>query len=331
MPDHKTMVTELGTALGALGHADLGSALAARSPAMASLSPELWHTLTALWEGGAYAAEFAAAWDNGQALLWAADGLRGRHPVKVEWKGSHRAPGDEVAPIDLRIDYVYLVSCKYLSKILFNASPAHLFERLLSGGHGTRGGHWYHEVAPAEHQALWETVRGAAPGMPFAAIDAAADDRRLLAQALARAAWPEPALYADLCAAVSERSAARWRENLGSLAQREALLWRLLRIGATPYFVLGASKTESLRLRIATAWDWRQAFELRAFDVAPRPGGQPMVGWRALVRSRHTGALAEVAGHVEVRWSHGRFSGPPEAKVYLDTPHAEVPGYFPLS
>ena len=35
-------------------------------------------------------------------------------------------------------------------------------------------------------------------------------------------------------------------------------------------------------------------------------------------------------GHVEVRWSHGRFSGNPEAKVYLDTAHAAVPGYHPL-
>lgn len=38
----------------------------------------------------------------------------------------------------------------------------------------------------------------------------------------------------------------------------------------------------------------------------------------------------EVAGHVEIRWSHGRFGGHPEAKVYLDTPHAQVPGYHPL-
>ena len=37
-----------------------------------------------------------------------------------------------------------------------------------------------------------------------------------------------------------------------------------------------------------------------------------------------------VLGHVEVRWSHGLFCGPPEAKVYLDTPHTEVPGYFRL-
>jgi hypothetical protein len=34
-----------------------------------------------------------------------------------------------------------------------------------------------------------------------------------------------------------------------------------------------------------------------------------------------------VEGHVEVRWSHGRFLGSPEAKVYLDTPHVHVPGY----
>jgi hypothetical protein len=38
-----------------------------------------------------------------------------------------------------------------------------------------------------------------------------------------------------------------------------------------------------------------------------------------------------VEGHVEIRWSHGRFASPPEAKVYLDTPHHQVPGYWPLT
>jgi hypothetical protein len=38
-----------------------------------------------------------------------------------------------------------------------------------------------------------------------------------------------------------------------------------------------------------------------------------------------------VRGRVEIRWSHGRFSGSPEAKVYLDTPHVEVPGYHALA
>jgi hypothetical protein len=59
------------------------------------------------------------------------------------------------------------------------------------------------------------------------------------------------------------------------------------------------------------------------------PAGQPRVTWRAALTETATGAPRVVAGHVEIRWAHGRFSSV-EAKVYLDTPHAEVPGYFPL-
>lgn len=59
-------------------------------------------------------------------------------------------------------------------------------------------------------------------------------------------------------------------------------------------------------------------------------GGQPMVGWRAEFTERD-GVAREVHGHVEIRWSHGRFSGPPEAKVYLDTPFGDVPGYWSIA
>jgi hypothetical protein len=31
-----------------------------------------------------------------------------------------------------------------------------------------------------------------------------------------------------------------------------------------------------------------------------------------------------------LRWSHGKFSGNPEAKVYLTTPPHDVPGYTQL-
>jgi hypothetical protein len=55
-----------------------------------------------------------------------------------------------------------------------------------------------------------------------------------------------------------------------------------------------------------------------------------MVGWCAVVRDRAHARERVVEGHVEVRWSHGRFAAPPEAKVYLDTRHDEIPGYFPL-
>jgi hypothetical protein len=110
----------------------------------------------------------------------------------------------------------------------------------------------------------------------------------------------------------------------------EAILWRLLRIGSAPYFVLGSAAERSLRLRIATSWDWRQQYQLLSVRMEAQQGGQPRVGWQAVVRERSSHEVTEVNGHIEVRWSHGRFGGLPEAKGYLDTPHHLVPGYFSL-
>ncbi|MHB1776642.1 MAG: hypothetical protein ACYCU7_11705 [Acidimicrobiales bacterium] len=330
------MVTELVTGLGMLGYRSVDEGLAARPAAMADVAPGTWDQLESLRAGGFYDPEFEAAFANGAAFLSSPDALRERVPRVVEWKGSQRAPGDEVAPIDLRVDHVYLVSCKYLSRIVYNVSPAHLFDDLLVGRHGRRradGLDWYQQVAPAAHRALYEAVRHAV-GPDLAPAEGAALDaggRRRLAAEL-RAGWPGDAgqRYGELADAVAGASAARWRAGLATLEERQAMLWRLLRMGSAPYFVLGAAADHLLRLRIATPWDWRHRYRLVDLAIAPQPGGQPRVGWAAEVRDRDTGEPVEVAGHVEVRWSHGRFGGPPEAKVYLDTPHDRVPGYFAL-
>jgi hypothetical protein len=456
MADHRTVVTELVTGLGTLGFADLDEALAARPGEMASLSPEQWDLLDDLHRGGGYRQEFMAAWQNGRAFLDATDGLRGRRPVLIEWRGGQRQPGDEPVPADLRIDHVYLVSCKYLSQIVTNSSPAAVFDRLLAGGHGGRSADWFAEAAPdAYHQLYratvdWLAARSGSPSTPApptsppalvdppdapiapvatspsvdapgstpatlvsvdaaggpaptsmsaatdstgvpasgsaapvdpvralpigatptppsasvgevgglwaaeqpavaAAVQASGADgegcelpasvveltnpqRAALQRRLGRGRWaPElrPAALAFSCA-VAEASAARWRASLAA-ADLERVLWRLLRIGAAPYFVLGASAEGSLRIRIGTAWDWRQHFRLDDFVVTPTTREQPVVDWAVTVTNRRSRQTTTVAGHVEIRWSHGKFAQPPEAKVYLDTPHEQVPGYWPLA
>jgi hypothetical protein len=144
--------------------------------------------------------------------------------------------------------------------------------------------------------------------------------------------WPDGAAtrYRELAAVVAEESAARWRARLGRKGDREEMAWRLLRLQAAPYFVLGTTDAATLRVRVGTPWDWRQRFDLLGFEVVAEAGGQPRVGWRLEVHDRELAEDRAAAGHVEVRWSHGRFAQPPEAKVYLDTPHRHVPGYFPL-
>ena len=333
MADLKTAITEIVTGLGMCGTDTVESALDDRAPALHNVDDGTWRRLREAWSDGAHRELFVASWMNGRAFLCAHNALRGRLPSVVEWKGPHRSIGDEAVPADLRVDHVYLVSCKYLSDIMLNASPTHLFDRLLAGGHGKRTGvDWYDEVAPAEHAALYATFRESVElVLPDRVADLSVEQRRELAHSYARgSAWPGDGerLYAELVDRVAVASAERWRTAMG--AGHEAMLWRLLRIGSAPYFVLGASAKGFMRLRIATPWDWRRLYELRKFVIEPRAGGQPMVGWEAIVRHRADGTESAVSGFVEIRWSHRRFGAPPEAKVHLETPHAQVPGYFAL-
>ena len=336
MASLRTEITEVATGLGTLGFASVADALAgeAPSPALRNVDGEAWARLRRAWAERTHEGEFLAAFNNGRALLRAEDGLRGRVPRIVEWKGAHRDPADDAVPADLRIDHVYLVSCKYLSKVLHNASPWALFDRRLQGAQGQRGrGDWYAEVAPAEHQALYQAVRRLLEGgerLPEKVADLTKGQQRLLAGAGELTSAEATATYAALIERVAAASAERWIDGLATERERCSMLWRLLRLSAAPYFVLGTGRGESLRLRVATPWDWRQQFALRSFEVFPEAGGQPRVGWRADVADRATGDDREVRGHVEVRWSHGRLGGQPEAKVYLDTPHRRVPGYFEL-
>lgn len=329
MPGLLTDITEIVTGLGTLAP-DLPTALRSRPTELRNVSEQVWDRLVLSARSGEHRQAFQTAFANGAALLTAVDGLRGRTPLLVEWKGPHRPPGDDSIPADLRLDHVYLVSCKYLSKVLMNTSPARLFDRLLAGDERASDS-WFALSAPREFQQFYETARdwSRMEDLPSEPRALSRDQQRSLRGALANRELPSELqpLWSDLCLQVSRISADRWRAALASNRTRLPLFWRLLRITAATYYVLGTDRAASLRLRVMSAWDWNQAFELRDLVVFPRLVGQPEVGWHAVVRERSTQAERAVRGHVEIRWSHGRFVGSPEAKVYLDTPHTEVPGY----
>ncbi|MDZ7674310.1 MAG: hypothetical protein U5K30_04490 [Acidimicrobiales bacterium] len=334
MADDKTTVTELATALGCLDHGTASWAVLQR-PRELLVDDRAWEQLSRGLHQPALLELADLAFDNGAAFAAHPEGLAGRRPARIEWTGGRRPPGDQVIPADLRIDRVWLVSCKYSSRVLHNAAPARLFDHLLLAIDGYDRADWYGVVAPDEHRRL---ARAAADAVgcefPDDPTTAGPDTRRRLRDALREVGrrWPdgvdEP--YRDLCRAVSSASAERWRHAAGTPAAQEQLLWRLLRLASAPYFVVGVSGDDTMRLRIETPWDWRQSHELRRFDIEPDDAGQPQVRWRATVRDRARGEDRAIDGHVEIRWSHGRFGAPPEAKVYLDTPHHAVPGYTPL-
>ncbi|MEZ5376733.1 MAG: hypothetical protein R2733_09510 [Acidimicrobiales bacterium] len=225
---------------------------------------------------------------------------------------------------------MFLVSCKYLSKVLVNPGPPRLFERLLVGDERSRT-HWFIEAAPDEYQRLYVAASRftGIEGLPEHVRDLTREQQRALKVNLSARSWPQPLQgpWQDVCDAVSAESALRWRAALSQPRNPLRLLWRMLRITTATYFILGTSRADSLRLRVDSAWDWMQQYDLTSFEVVPVKAGQPQVAWAAAVTSRASGIERMVEGHVEIRWSHGRFLGSPEAKVYLDTPHVQVPGY----
>lgn len=334
MPDLLTEITEVVTGLGMLGFDSVEAALAARPPSMRNVTAEHWSRLEVAAGDGARRAVFAEAWANGRAFLESPDGLRGRVPIIVEWKGAHRPPGFDLIPADLRVDHVYLVSCKYQSKILSNSSPSNLFDRRLADRTSLAGNErWYESCAPDFYEHFYACVRRHVGQwlLPATPHELERAHLRRIRDACG-GTWPKrlAPLWAEFSLAIASASAERWLAQLPTMARREEMLWRLLRLSPAPYFILGSSDAGPLRLRIGTPWDWRQEFTLRELSIEPATAGQPRVNWTADVLEHLGAAQRTVVGHVEVRWAHGRFSSV-EAKIYLDTPHADVPGYFPLA
>ncbi len=335
MPAPRTEVTEIITGLATMGFPSVERALEVQPRNFLNVDEHHYAGLSDSHAAGSFSAEFARAWENGVAFARAADGLRGRPPWSVEWKGNQRPPGYEQIPADLRIDHVYLISCKYGSNILHNPSPGNLFVNLLLDREYRGDVGWYQEVAPAAYQAFYEACRVAvgAKSLPTLAAQLTDADLRTLRNGLPKRLGGELGeAYTDFSHTVAAATAQRWAANMKTARKRETMLWRLLRLESAPYFVLGESADRRpLRFRVATPWDFRLRYAFRDLFVSPnRDAQQPVVHWKAVVRNNATELDETVEGHVEIRWSHGRFGPSPEAKVYLDTPHHDVPGYFPL-
>ena len=335
MSSLKTNITEITTALGMLGYRSAADALSTLSSPVANVSVEVWQSLIDAYQSAEYNSDFETAFENGRRFLSAKRGLRNRPPIQVEWKGIHRNRGDESLPIDLRIDYVYLISCKYLSKILHNASPSRLFEGMLVKTTSIRSTDWFYKTAADQFEELYkvsvQACQLADHSMPGSVAHLKADHRKLIKYHQPKT-WPDDvqSAYRNLCEQVSTVTAAIWNQALGNKLSRVAFLWRMLRFGAAPYYILGSAPKISHHLMVVTPWDWDHHYQLLEFEIVPAPAGQPTVNWHAHILDKQAAQTTEIKGHVEIRWSHGRFSGPPEAKVYLDSDFASVPGYWPI-
>lgn len=331
MPSIRTLISEIVTGLGMLPNDPLREVIQREVPPdeLDGVDLETWTALVDAWPADEWTSEFQSAFEAGRYFLHAGDGLRDRAPRLVEWKGPDRPPEQSPLPADLRVDRVFIVSCKSLSKILLNPSPVSLFRSALRTADSS-GADWYAEVAPNEYQALYSAAIRylGLSGFPSRPTALNRQQRDRLKTGLARG-WPADlrSEVSEFIAAVSARSAGALNVALSSRSLREAFYWRLLRLHSAPYFILGRQPSGPTHLRVLTPWDFRRQFRFVGLEIEADHVGQPQIKWSASFVGIENDREITTEGHVEIRWSHGKFGGAPESKIYLDTPHAAACGY----
>jgi hypothetical protein len=322
-----TLISELATALGTI-RKTLPEAIAHMPTELLDVPSEVWQTLTDLHRDCKHSDLFEMSFANGRSFAESALALRHRQPQTVEWCGLRKIGGEDAIPADLRVDDVYLISCKYNSLHLSNSGPAKLFENRLRETPVSPS--WYGVVAPAEYQAYYEAVREhfVLESLPIDVTALTVADRQLLKSKLPRQLPAElTGVVANFCQAVSTQSADRWSASLGTPKQRADFAMSLLRIPQAVYFLLGQRGTTALRFKVLSRWDWAARYEIKDFSVSSSTAMQPTVTWQLDVLDNLVGAEQSATGHVEIRWGHGRFNGVPEAKVVLDSELKDTPGY----
>jgi hypothetical protein len=327
-----TLVSELATGLGMIRRT-LPEAMEHIPSELVGVPQPDWQTLQSLFTSRKHTRLFESSFANGRAFAESDVALRHRQPREVEWCGRRKLRGEGTIPADLRIDHVYLVSCKYDSKNILNSGPAKLFDNRLRDGRQSAVS-WYEEVAPRSYQAYYSAVRTfyELDGLPVSVGDLTSDQRGELTAVLPRL-LPSGLQHeqSEFCAEVSEASAARWRRSIGHSPQDKTdFAMTLLRIPQAVYFLLGQGGSSPHRFKVLSRWDWANRFRLVDFAVSSSTAMQPTVNWSIEVGDRLSGEKLTAKGHVEVRWSHGRFNKAPEAKVYLDSPLGDTPGFIAL-
>lgn len=285
-----------------------------------------------------------------ETLWFLGDRLREEHPelfparLTVRWLGGVQQAGTVRGAKDLEVGTT-VISVKADSRVVMNCSPTNLFVQLPQGElTSTVGDDWFILTAHDEFQALFELVNGVteySSVADFMTKTSRAEKKvlGLVCQVLQGAQAQEfQRRYVSMCRVAANVSAAMFTAYLQKTlatnragALREQVLGHFLRLDSTRYILAGLEGREPFAVLIPSLTEWRSHFELATIIAEPDlQAEQGKVKFFLSVKGR-SGAVQEVPYHAEIRWSHGKFCGNPEAKLYRDFPRWDMaPGFGKL-
>lgn len=90
----------------------------------------------------------------------------------------------------------------------------------------------------------------------------------------------------------------------------------------------GLDEGNPFAVRLLDITNWKKEWVVKSITAIPLPDrGQSIVNMILEVEKKLTRARYQLPFHVEIRWSHGKFCGNPEGKLYKEFHWRDVPFY----
>ena len=144
--------------------------------------------------------------------------------------------------------------------------------------------------------------------------------------------------YIAMCHKVARISAETFNENYMSAKQKkksqadEHLAKVFFRLNSVPYLMVGIDGNREFALVMPSITEWRRNWVIKDVSaVADIHRRQCVVNFRLVCKEKEPKKEKSSKGeaafnfHAEVRWSHGKFCGNPEAKLYKEFRWADLP------
>jgi hypothetical protein len=271
--------------------------------------------------------------------------LRFSSVKQLIWAGPQQQAATTSGAKDLFIPSLNMpISVKNDSNVVLNASPHNLFRSLPQGkSPASRAEHWFLEKDPQGYQQFYEFARGLFPGnLPHTAeefetqISRSARDefqdfvtKKLTGQNQRNLTT----LYATMCRTVAQNSATEFNTHLDELpsnersAVYESVMRQFFRLDAVPYLLVGLDKGKGFAVQIPDLTAWKRQWRVESIEAVPDLNrGQSVVKIAVSTANKpRKTEFFDFGFRVEIRWSHGKFCGNPEGKLYKSFPWTSVP------
>ncbi len=278
--------------------------------------------------------------------------LRENYPLlsnveHIRWTGPERQAGIVGIAQDLLANNIP-ISVKDNSNVVLNPSPYNLFEIIPSGQlHAASSSNWYIESDYSAAQAVYSMVRerGKLYNLPseYSVLEKKATpaDREEIQGTIKKFQELDNNgifkefndLYVRMCRNVAQTSADQFNSILAKTLQthirtavKDNIIKQFFRINSVNYVLAGIEKNNQFAVIIPGLTKWKQNWNLSSVLAVPQlKRRQSVVRFEVEVENRQTHDRYNLQFHAEVRWSHGKFCGNPEAKLYKDFDLHDVP------